>query len=84
MNEIVLPAAKVITTAFGLIEPLISSRTVAMSCGFTTNKSASASETLVLRIAALIEYFEIRFKQVCYIINERKFSNVKSKGVRLK
>ena len=59
INEIVLPAAKVITTAFGLIDPLISSRTVAISCGFTTNKSAPAPETLTLRSAALIEYFEI-------------------------
>jgi len=59
IKEIVLPAAKVITTAFGLIEPFIASRTVAMSCGFTTNNSASASETLSVRDATFIEYFEI-------------------------
>ena len=49
INEVLLPAANVITSAPALIEPLISSNTAAMSCGLTTSSKTSLPLTLVAR-----------------------------------
>ena len=54
INEVLFPAANVMTSAPALIEPLISSRTEAISCGFTTKSSTSLALTLVDRSHAHI------------------------------
>ena len=59
INEIFLPAAKVITTAELLMDPLISSRVAAISCGLTTRSNASAFETFVATSSTLIPYLAL-------------------------
>ena len=46
MKSSFLPAAKLTTTAAGLIALPTSAKTEAISCGFTTKRTTSASRTL--------------------------------------
>ena len=69
MKSIFLPAAKLTTTAAGLISLPISAKTEAISCGFTTKRTASASRTL-----SAISVIEIPYRLVSSVARSARFS----------
>ena len=75
MKSIFLPAAKLTTTAAGLIALPTSANTEAISCGLTTKRTASASRTASAISAIEIPYWlvsstarSVRFSQTAILV----------------